>query len=266
MGMAADTAFSDTGGKNPVIILIHGLGLDRQMWRWQVDALATRYRVVTYDLLGHCETPRAIVPHSLKVFSAQLLDLMDKLEIDNAAVCGFSLGGMIARRFAMDHPDKLWALGVLHSAHRRDPAAQEAIRKRADLTAIEGPAATVEAALARWLSDEFRGKHPNTTNDIRCTVQSHPKEIYSENYRVLVDGVEEIIAPHPHILCPTLVMTGDEDYGNSPEMTRAIAAEVPGARTVILEGLRHLAMIEDPARFNTTLLSFLNAVRDGRAS
>ena len=64
----------------------------------------------------------------------------------------------------------------------------------------------------------------------------------------------------------TLVMTGDEDYGNSPEMTRAIAAEIPGARTVILEGLRHLAMIEDPARFNTALLSFLNAVRDGRAS
>jgi pimeloyl-ACP methyl ester carboxylesterase len=49
-------------------------------------------------------------------------------------------------------------------------------------------------------------------------------------------------------------------------MTRAIAAEIPGARTVILEGLRHLAMIEDPARFNTALLSFLNAVRDGRAS
>ena len=73
---------------------------------------------------------------------------------------------MIARRFAMDHPDRLWALGVLHSAHRRDPAAQEAIRKRADLTAIEGPAATVEAALARWLSDEFREKHPNTTKAV----------------------------------------------------------------------------------------------------
>ena len=43
-------------------------------------------------------------------------------------------------------------------------------------------------------------------------------------------------------------------------------AEIPGASTVILEGLRHLAMIEDPARFNTALLSFLNAVRDGRAS
>ena len=254
------TAFLDTGGARPVVILIHGLGLDRHMWRWQLDELSDHYRVVTYDLLGHCETPRSPVTHDLKVFSAQLLALMDQLQIKKAAIFGFSLGGMIARRFAMDHSERVWALGVLHSAYRRDQQAQDAIRARAELTAVEGPGATVEAALARWLSDSFRTQNPDIADLIRKTVRSHPKDIYAENYRVLVDGVEELVAPMYPLTVPTLVMTGDEDYGNSPEMSHTIASEIPGAKIVILKGLRHLAMIESPERFNAELLSFLDDV------
>ena len=57
----------------------------------------------------------------------------------------------------------------------------------------------------------------------------------------------------------TVVMTGDEDHGNSPEMSRAIAAEISGARLVILPGLRHMALAEAPELFNRHLLSFLDA-------
>ena len=54
-------------------------------------------------------------------------------------------------------------------------------------------------------------------------------------------------------------MAGSEDDGNSPAMAAAIAAEIEGAQTVVLPGLRHLAMMEAPARFNEALLSFLAA-------
>ena len=52
-------------------------------------------------------------------------------------------------------------------------------------------------------------------------------------------------------------MTGDEDYGNSVDMTHAIAAEIPGAETVVLEGLRHMAMLEAPDVFNRMLIEYL---------
>ena len=55
-------------------------------------------------------------------------------------------------------------------------------------------------------------------------------------------------------------MTGDEDYGNSPEMTEAIARSIQGARTEILKGLRHLAMIEAPDVFNRALRTFLDSL------
>jgi len=178
-------------------------------------------------------------------------------------VFGISLGGMIARRFAMDHADRLEALGILHSAHARDRAAHDAIQKRVVQAAQEGPAATVEAALERWFTDGFRANHPEMMDEIRRWILANRKEVYAPIYQVLVDGVTELIAPHPPITAPTLVMTGEQDYGNSPAMSRAIAAEIPGAELVILPGLRHMALAEDPGLFNAKLLSFLSRVRGG---
>ncbi len=96
----------------PEIVLVHGLGLNRHSWQWQVPVLARHYRVITFDLYGHGESVVPPSDPSLKLFSGQIVALLDEFRSTAAAVMGFSLGGMIARRFAMDNPDRLWALGV----------------------------------------------------------------------------------------------------------------------------------------------------------
>ncbi|MGB0797369.1 MAG: alpha/beta fold hydrolase, partial [Paracoccaceae bacterium] len=68
---------------------------------------------------------------------------------------------------------------------------------------------------------------------------------------------EEIIAPDPPITCPTMVLTADQDYGNGPEMSKAIAEEIEGSELVILTGLRHMALMEDPEAVNQPMLDFL---------
>jgi pimeloyl-ACP methyl ester carboxylesterase len=88
-------------------------------------------------------------------------------------------------------------------------------------------------------------------------VKANDKNIYPDIYQVLVSGVDELVAPEPPISCPALVMTGDEDYGNNADMSATIAAEIPNARLTILDGLRHMAMMEDPDRFNQVLVDFL---------
>lgn len=255
------TVYQVSGRGASTVVLIHGLGLNRHSWQWQVPALAGSYRVITYDLLGHGESSLPSEAPSLSLFSSQLLELLDHLGISRAAVLGFSLGGMIARRFAMDHPDRLWALGILHSAHVRDKTAHDNIQARVMQARREGPAATVEAALQRWFTDRFRTENPAMMDDIRRWILANPKEVYAPIYQVLVDGVNEIAAPQPPITAPTLVMTGGEDHGNSPAMSRAIAAEIPGAALVILPGLRHMAMAENPELFNARLLAFLASNR-----
>jgi len=247
----------------PAVVLIHGLGLNRQMWQWQTPAVASHYRVITYDLYGHGESPPPPEAPSLALFARQLLRLMDELRIEKAAVAGFSLGGMIARRFAMDHGDRLWALAILNSPHRRSLEAHQAIQARVHLARRDGPQATVEAALKRWFNDDFRQAHPEVMDLVRRWVKANDRAAYADIYQVLVDGVGELIAPNPPIACPSLVLTGEGDDGNSPAMTTEIAAEIPGARTVILPGLRHMGMVEAPALFNQALMAFLQSVDAG---
>jgi pimeloyl-ACP methyl ester carboxylesterase len=256
---AGGTAYETFGASGPAVVLVHGLGLNRHSWQWQVPALSGRYRVITIDLYGHGDSEAPPSPPSLSLFSGQIEQVISRLGISRAAVAGFSLGGMIARRFAMDHVDRLWALAILHSAHRRDQKAHDAIQARVNQARADGPAATVGAALERWFTAAYRASHPEVMEQVRQWILANRKEIYAPIYQVLVDGVAELISPSPSITVPTLVMTGDEDHGNSPEMSRAIAAEISGARLVILPGLRHMALAEAPELFNRHLLSFLDA-------
>ena len=92
---------------------------------------------------------------------------------------------------------------------------------------------------------------------VRGWVLANDPQIYPAIYNVLATGLEEILHPDPPIRCPALVVTGDEDHGNGPEMAHAIAAEIDGAETVILPGLRHMALAEDPDAMNAPLAAFL---------
>lgn len=258
------TAYDVFGAGKATVVLVHGLGLNRQSWQWQVPALAEHFRVVVYDLYGHGDSIDPPQAPSLALFSGQLLELLDHLGTSKAAVLGFSLGGMIARRFAMDHPERLWAVAILHSAHTRDATAQDAILLRVEQARTKGPAATVEAALSRWFTDAFRAGNPQVMDRVRGWVLANRREVYWPIYRVLAEGVGELVSPSAPISVPALIMTADEDFGNSPQMSEAIAREIPGSHLVILPRLRHMAMAEAPELFNSHLREFLaGAMKDG---
>lgn len=260
------TAYELAGPENaPCIVLIYGLGLNRHCWQWTTPALSGDYRVLTYDLFGHGGSAAPPQTPSLKLFSYQLIDLLDHCGIGSAAIIGFSLGGMIARRAAQDAPDRVAALAILHSPHERTDAAQTAILKRVHQAQKEGPASTVDAALGRWFTDDYRQANPAMMDLVRTWVMANNIAIYHRVYKVLADGIAEIITPSPPITCPTLVMTGDEDYGNGPKMAGAIAADIEGAEVHILRGLRHMALAENPDAVNQPLQAFFDRVFKGRA-
>ena len=255
------TVFERHGtGNGRAVLLIHGLGLNRHLWQWTLPALTDGYDVIVCDLHGHGESVAPAEPASLAGFSRQVQALMEHCEVKEAALAGFSLGGMIGRRFAQDCPAKVWGLAILHSPHRRQPEAQMAVAKRVEQARSEGPAATVEAALARWFTDAYRIAHPAIMDTVRDWVLANDPNIYPDIYRVLAEGVEEIVSPQPPLRGPALVVTGDEDFGNGPEMAYAIAAEIEDAETVILPGLRHMAMVEEPTAINRPLRNFLDRV------
>lgn len=255
----ADGTAYDLQGSGPPVALIHGLGLRRAMWRWQLPALLPGFRVLTYDLLGHGESPAPTTTPDLTLLSEQLLGVMDHCGIGRAHVVGFSLGGMIARRVAIDHPDRVSALVVLSSAHARTEAEREAVRERVRQVASSGPSSTADDALERWFTPAYRDASPRVMDLVREWILANDPAVYPDLYRVLAEGDAEIADGLERITCPTLVMTGEEDRGNSPEMAAAMAARIAGARTAILPGLRHMALAESPDEVNGILTTFLLA-------
>ena len=257
-GLTADgTAFDISGPDGaPVMVLIHGLGLCRRLWDDHLPALAAGHRVLRYDLYGHGDSAPPPAPASLTVYADQLARLCDHLDIASPVIVGFSIGGMINRRFAMDYPGRAAALIILNSPHDRGPQAQEQVEARAAAVRDEGRMATMDAALDRWFTPEFRRDRPSVMQLVRAWREIVDPESYAEAAMVLAVGVRELVRPQPPISCPTLVVTCAHDSGSTPSMSRSIGTEIDGAEVQIVERLQHLGLIEEPAAFTRPILAF----------
>jgi len=241
----------------PLIVLIHGLGLCRHLWEDHIDALCTNHRVLSYDLWGHGQSAPLPEAASLTVYAQQLAGLMNALDTGPAAIVGFSIGGMINRRFALDFPELVTDLVILNSPHDRGDAAQTAVEDRAAKVREQGAFATFDAALARWFTPEFRAANPAVMDLVRDWRGLVDAESYAQAAWILANGVRELIRPDPRITARTLVMTCQADSGSTPAMSHAITREIEGAETLIIPHLQHLGLMENPWAFTSPILKFL---------
>jgi pimeloyl-ACP methyl ester carboxylesterase len=251
----ATTHRVETGSGAPVV-LVHGVGLDHSMWDAQVAALAPRFRVLRYDMLGHGQTAASRTSTDLDSYVRQLSGLLDDLGLARVSLVGFSLGGWVAGAFAADHAGRTQRLVLMNAAFRRDPEQQAALETRIERVARGGPGATATANLERWFTAEYRKRHPEVLEQVRARLLANGPG-YMTAYRMLAGSGRDFADRVPRIRCPTLVMTGADDVGSTPGMARELAAAIPGARARILPGLRHMAPVEGSDETNEHLLAFL---------
>jgi pimeloyl-ACP methyl ester carboxylesterase len=239
----------------PCVVLIHGLGLSRALWDRHLSAFAG-FQVLRYDLYGHGESAAWSGVTSLTVYADQVAGLLDHLGIASAHIVGFSIGGMINRRFALDYPDKVLSLAILNSPHDRGAQAQTAVEARALAAREQGAFATFDAAVKRWFTPEHvaTGAGPAL---VRAWREQVDDESYAQTSWVLAHGVRELIAPDVAIVAPTLVMTCENDVGSTPQMSHDIAAEIVGAELVIVPMYKHLGLLEDVEVYTGAVLKFL---------
>ena len=241
----------------PVIAFIHGLGLNRQIWQEYVSQFDSDYRVLIYDLFGHGESADPPSKPDVILFSEQLIGLMDELGIERCSAIGFSLGGMINRRMAIDHASRISALVILNSPHERSEKAQALVEQRALDSAAGGPGATLDTTIERWFSAEFRAGNTRFIEQVRGWVLANDADNYALCRQVLAFGVVELIRPDPPIAHPTLVMTCENDSGSTPAMSQAIASEIVGSTVIIVPHLKHMGLTENTALFSAALRDFL---------
>ena len=246
-------------GDGPPVILVHGMGLNLQMWDWQMPRLRDRFRVIRYDLLGHGDSDKPVKRYDMADLVDQLGRVMDADGLDRAAIVGFSLGGLIVRAFALAHPDRVTALAILNSAHARNETERAGMMERLALATREGHLATVEPAIRRWFTEDFIVRHPEIIDQVRRWMADNDSEVYPLVYRVLAEGDGPLARSITAIRCPTLVLACEDDAGNSPDMARRMAALIPDACAAIVPGLKHMGLVEKPEAISDILVPFLTS-------
>ncbi|MEA2330432.1 MAG: (E)-2-((N-methylformamido)methylene)succinate hydrolase [Thermoleophilaceae bacterium] len=241
----------------PPVLLIHGVGLDRTMWRHQVGPLSRRAPVFTYDLRGHGESPALELVESLGDYLADLVWLLDeRFRAERVDVVGFSLGGLIAQAFAVEHPERVNRL-VLSNTFARDPADRELIMERLSAVRTASEDGAVEASLSRWFTADFLSSDGDSLDWIGARLKSNDRRAYLASHRITATADHTLADRLHQITAPTLVLTAEDDLGATPTMAHRLADSIAGAECRILEGCRHLCMIERPDDYLRVLTDFL---------
>jgi pimeloyl-ACP methyl ester carboxylesterase len=239
------------------VILLHGVGLDRTMWQAQAHLLASVRRVVTYDLLGHGESPRAGAATTLDDYVAQLARLLDFLRAQRAAVLGFSFGGLIAQAFALAQPARVEKLVLMSTVHERSPTQRQGVEGRLDKARSAGPQAIIEAAVGRWFSPPFIAGQPEVIGEIERRLRGNDPESFLAAYALFAKSDQGLADRIAGIAAPTLVVTGELDTGSTPDMARRMADAIPGAELEIIPEARHMMPVELPGEVGRSLRRFL---------
>lgn len=252
----AGTSYLATGQGHPVV-LIHGVGLNKEMWGGQIVGLAPHFRVIAYDMLGHGDSPLPAPGTTLEGYAEQLRELVEHLELPRVSVIGFSMGGLVARAFALHHGQLLDSLVILNSVFNRSAEQRAGVIERTRQAAEHGPDANAEAALSRWFSREYQAANPAQMAAIRQTLAGNDPLGYLTTYELFATQDMYRVEDLGSIQAPTLVATGELDPGSTPEMARQLAGHIPGAQVAILDEQRHMMPVESPRLVNQVLLDFL---------
>jgi 3-oxoadipate enol-lactonase len=162
----------------PVVVLSHSIGTDHRVWDAQVAPLvAAGLRVVRYDHRGHGASPTPPGPYAIGDLGADVLALLDTLEVASASVVGISLGGMVALWLGAHAPGRVDRLVACCTSARIDPP--DLWLERAAIARRDGMAALVDSILPRWVTPAFAEAHPEAMARLREVVERTPGEGYA---------------------------------------------------------------------------------------
>ena len=251
--------FAATGGRafsagQPAVVMIHGAGMDHIVWALQARSLAHRGRaVLALDLPGHGRSPGPALT-SIAEMAAWLIRFLDAAGIQQAALCGHSMGALIALAVAAAAPDRVRRLALLGVAARMPvhpdllAAAKADPELAADLIVSwgHGPVGHFggQPAPGLWLmgggqSLLGRAEAGVLANDLEACNGYDAGAVVTE------------------IACPVLLLLGSEDRMTPPAKAKALAEAIPGAVTKLLPGVGHMMMGEAPDAVIDALLGFL---------
>ena len=242
--------------EGPVVVLAHPLGATLRLWDPQAAALVGKYRVLRYDVRGHCDSEAPPGPYTLSQMADDLRELLESHGIGRAHVVGLSMGGLIGMTLALAYPGVVKSLALCDTTACYGPGVKPMWDDRIRAAEANGMTeALIERTMAIWFTPEYQRAHKDQVDRVRAMLRNTDPRGYVASVKAIadVDLSEKIRA----IRCPTLVVVGEKDPGTPPAMARIIHERIAGSKLLVIPGAMHCSVMESAAEFNRALLAFL---------
>ena len=259
-----------SAGTGAPLVLLHGVGLNADIWSPQIEALSDRYHVIAIDMPGHGESDR--LPGDaidLDRYVEAVADFCRALGLKKAGLCGHSMGALISLGLGLRHPDMFGSILLLSAVYKREPDAARQVQARAASMTAASHAASLGSTLDRWYGDNpaFDAARRATEAMLACV----DAQGYASAYSVFARA-DRHFADRLHALeMPVRCMTGEFDPNSTPAMSRAIADEAPLGSCDIVAGARHMLGVTHPdivaralAELMAATLSIPSTSQEGR--
>jgi len=273
----------DDEGDGPAVFLLHGYPFNRSMWREQIDFLsADGFRAIAPDLIGISDKLQLVadsIEHetlrqrqaeayrtirTMESMARDVSALMDDLKIDQAVICGLSMGAYVAFEFVHLFPTRVRAL-VLAGARAQGPDEDEkqSREQQAHRILTEGMGLVAGAMLPKLLAPRTLAEKPNVVSRVReMILRTDPRGAAAAQRGMAArrDYSNDLT----DIDAPTLIIAGRQDAVRKAEDAEFIRRGLGNSRLEIIDDAGHLMNMEQPEVFNRLLLSFIGEAEPHR--
>tara|TARA_B100000686_G_scaffold352417_1_gene454330 strand:- start:1082 stop:1867 length:786 start_codon:yes stop_codon:yes gene_type:complete len=236
-------------------IFIHGVGLNSTMWRPQKKFFNNNKKnTIYYDLLNHGKSESGFKKLSFFDFSNQLLQLIEFLKIKKFNLVGFSIGALIAQHFAEKHSKKINKLIIIASIYNRSDEQRKKIIKRYK-DALQGNSIS-DDSIRRWFNADYLKLNPKIYDYFFNILEKKLNENFLPAYKLFVNA-DKYKVDFSNFNIPTLIMTGENDVGSTPEMSQFLSKEIKNSNVCIIPKAKHMVTFEKANLVNIKISNFL---------
>lgn len=240
------------------VLLVQGLGAEKNAWNLQRAALALHHRTIALDNRGAGRSDKPDGTYTLEQMADDAIAVLDHAGIESAHVVGLSMGGAISQIVAVKHPHRVRSLTLIATACRNHQWREELLASWAEVAEREGMSALGREA-ARWMIGprSFRRVLP-ALGWMGPLQLFNPVGAFTAQVRaILAPDNRDLHAELADISCPTMVVVGNQDILTPRGDAEEIASLIPTAELVIISGGAHGLHIEHATTINPILREFL---------
>jgi 3-oxoadipate enol-lactonase len=243
------------------LLLIHGFPLNPDMWIPQLGLAARGWRIIVPELrgFGSAGSPRQDPPTaSIDDYAGDTIDLLDKLHIKDAVVCGLSMGGYIA--FAIYRHATTYFRGLVLADTRSQPDSPEAVANRKSMQQLvrdKGSVPIADALVPKLVCQATLAGNPALVENLRAQITGNSAEGIAGALQAMMTRPDSTPMLST-IRVPTLVVVGDQDALTPPPLSEQLHRDIAGSELVVIPGAGHMSNMEQPGAFNDALGRFLD--------